>query len=285
MYPAVNNSPIAALTAALSVSDTVIPLNDVSRLPAAPNIATLGEDDNAELVYYAAIDAAAKKLTNCARGHNGTMARVWALGDPVYRAYTTYDHNAFKANIEDLAATKANATALPSASNILPIASGGTGRGTASAALTALGGVPATRKVNGKALSVDVTLAPADVGAPKLPTTQTANQAIALDGSGAIVPAALPPVIGNVYETNRLIVSIPPSVWAEDAATGLYKGIYTLTVTSAATAVVTVVLSAADMTRPLLNAGEFTGNKLTLYATKLVDTAISATVIIEGRRT
>lgn len=48
-------------------------------------------------------------------------------------------------------------------SGTLPVSHGGTGAATASAALTALGGVPTTRKVNGKALSADVTLGAGDI--------------------------------------------------------------------------------------------------------------------------
>lgn len=127
MYSAVNNSPIATLTAAISATDTTILIDSAAKLPPAPNIATIGEDEAAELVYYTAVDAANNMLTNCTRGFNGTLASVWELGDPVYRAYTAYDHNAFKVNIEDLAAEKANNDDLPSPNNILPIESGGTG--------------------------------------------------------------------------------------------------------------------------------------------------------------
>lgn len=47
----------------------------------------------------------------------------------------------------------------------LPIGNGGTGKTTAPEALTALGGVPTTRTVNGKALSTNITLSAADVNA------------------------------------------------------------------------------------------------------------------------
>ncbi len=73
---------------------------------------------------------------------------------------------------QSTAAAARNALGLGNTTGALPIANGGTGAATASAARTALGitpaniaAVPTTRKVNGKALSADVTLAAPDVGA------------------------------------------------------------------------------------------------------------------------
>lgn len=51
----------------------------------------------------------------------------------------------------------------------LAVSHGGTGKTTASEALTALGGVPTSRKINTKALSADISLTASDVGA--VPTT------------------------------------------------------------------------------------------------------------------
>jgi hypothetical protein len=62
----------------------------------------------------------------------------------------------------------------------LPIASGGTGATTAEDATTNLGAVPTTRKVNNKALSADISLGAADVGA-----LSTAGGAIVNDASPA----------------------------------------------------------------------------------------------------
>jgi hypothetical protein len=49
--------------------------------------------------------------------------------------------------------------------NQLPVANGGTGSNTAAGALSSLGGVPATRNVNGHPLSADVSVTAADTGA------------------------------------------------------------------------------------------------------------------------
>ncbi len=73
---------------------------------------------------------------------------------------------------QSTAAAARNALGLGNTTGALPIANGGTGAASASAARTALGitpaniaAVPTTRKVNGKALSADVTLTAPDVGA------------------------------------------------------------------------------------------------------------------------
>jgi len=55
----------------------------------------------------------------------------------------------------------------------LSIAQGGTGSNTASGALTSLGAVSTARKINGKALTADITLAASDVSA--VPTSRTIN--------------------------------------------------------------------------------------------------------------
>lgn len=60
--------------------------------------------------------------------------------------------------------------------------------------------VPTTRKVNGKALSADVTLAAADVGA--IPTAQkgAANGVAELDATGKVPAAQLPSYVDDVVE-------------------------------------------------------------------------------------
>lgn len=104
MYPSVNNSVPTELTGDIAAAETNIPVINGAVLPAGPNIATIDADDNAELVYYTAIEG--NTLTGCVRGYNGTLAQVWSAGTLVYRAYTAADHAAFIRNIEDLALGK-----------------------------------------------------------------------------------------------------------------------------------------------------------------------------------
>lgn len=100
MYPAVNNSPQTSLSAQIGAADATIPVVNSSFLPSAPNEATIGDDESAEVVLYTG--KSGNSLTGCTRGFNGTTAKGWASGTAVQRAFTAYDHDAFKANIEDV---------------------------------------------------------------------------------------------------------------------------------------------------------------------------------------
>ena len=104
MYPAINNSPVTTLAAAVTTASTTLELVDASCLPAAPNICTIGTDDTAELVLYTNISG--NSLTGCTRGFNNTTIKGWALGSKVYRAFSAYDHQAFIDNLNDLAASR-----------------------------------------------------------------------------------------------------------------------------------------------------------------------------------
>lgn len=108
MYPAINNSVPALLTALLSATATTIPLSNAALLPDGPNIATLGMEDNAELVYYTAVTD--NHLTGCVRGYAGTVAQIWPEHTAVYRAYTAVDHHAFLHNLQTLQAQKLDIT-------------------------------------------------------------------------------------------------------------------------------------------------------------------------------
>lgn len=108
MYVSKNNSPQTTLTNEITATEQTIPVADVSKLPAAPNIVSIGSGDNIELVYYAGISGST--LTGCVRGYHGTTASIWYEDTPVYRAYTSYDHDTFKGNIEDLATNKLDKT-------------------------------------------------------------------------------------------------------------------------------------------------------------------------------
>jgi|GEM_PF-4791166 len=100
MYGVVNNSPLTKLSEWITATATTIVVEDMSRLPSAPNVATIGVEENAELFLYNGIEGNA--LTGCIRGFSGTLAQVWPADEPVYRAYSSYDHTAFLDNIVDI---------------------------------------------------------------------------------------------------------------------------------------------------------------------------------------
>lgn len=90
LYPGIAFSPQAVLTGNVGAADTIIGVSDVSAFPPAPNLATIGTDEEGETVLYTAKTDAA--LSGCVRGVEGT-ARAWSAGDPIARNWTAKDHN------------------------------------------------------------------------------------------------------------------------------------------------------------------------------------------------
>lgn len=109
MYPAVANSPTTETSVAINDTATSIAVLDASKLPAGPNIATIGVDESAETVQYAG--KSGNTLTGVVRGFNGTTAKTWPVGTRIARNYTAYDADAARKNIESLASD--TATDLP----------------------------------------------------------------------------------------------------------------------------------------------------------------------------
>lgn len=99
MYAAIPFSPRTALAASLGAADTVIPVEDVSAFPPAPNYATIGLDEGAETVLYTALTENA--LSGCTRGVEGT-AKAWDKGEAVARNFTAADHAALIENVGEL---------------------------------------------------------------------------------------------------------------------------------------------------------------------------------------
>lgn len=97
MYPGINNSPKTALSQALAADATQMSVESVAGFPAAPNLAVIGDGDDAEVVRYNGITG--QVLTGLERGFDGTTASAWAAGIGVARNFTKYDHNTFLANI------------------------------------------------------------------------------------------------------------------------------------------------------------------------------------------
>lgn len=100
MYPAKSNSPETVLAAGISASDTSMTLADASVLPQAPNLCTIGDNESAEVVKYGSISG--NVVSGLIRGQSGTVASVWGSGTIVARDFTSYDHDTFMDNINDL---------------------------------------------------------------------------------------------------------------------------------------------------------------------------------------
>jgi hypothetical protein len=119
MYSGVVNSPETTITNNIGVSDTIIYVLDPARVPAPPNLMTLGTGTNAETVLVTAVSDNALTVT---RGMQG-VAKEWLAGTIIARNFTAYDHDTFKHNIEDLDAGKINHS-LATAANDFLVASG-----------------------------------------------------------------------------------------------------------------------------------------------------------------
>lgn len=104
MYPGINNSPQTTITAEITASAQEIPVLSVAGFPAAPNLATIGTDENAEIIRYNGVSG--NSLTGCERGFNGTTAKVWPADTLIYRAFSLYDYEALRGNVTQLDADK-----------------------------------------------------------------------------------------------------------------------------------------------------------------------------------
>ena len=100
MYPAMPGSPKTTLTAEIAADATSMTVANASALPAAPNICVLGDDENAEVVSYSNITGTT--VSGLVRGLGGTTASVWPENTIVARNFTSFDHDRFILNIEDL---------------------------------------------------------------------------------------------------------------------------------------------------------------------------------------
>lgn len=96
--PRVMNTVVTFLTEGINATATTIPVNDISVFPVGPNFATLGIDDDAEVVMYAGTSSAA--LTGCLRGQSGTLAKTWQAGIDIYHAWTAEVANRIMNNLD-----------------------------------------------------------------------------------------------------------------------------------------------------------------------------------------
>jgi len=99
MYAPQNNGPHTVLASDINSVQTDIEVLDASVLPEAPNVLTLGTDEDAELVILQAVTG---NILTVSRGFNGTAAKNWASGDWVYRAITAQDISALQAVARNL---------------------------------------------------------------------------------------------------------------------------------------------------------------------------------------
>lgn len=104
MYPAMPGSPETDLVADITADATTLTVTDGNVLPAAPNICVLGDESDAEVVIYNA--KSGNVLSGLIRGSGGTTASPWSAGTSVARNYTSFDHNRFIENINDLETNK-----------------------------------------------------------------------------------------------------------------------------------------------------------------------------------
>ena len=99
MYPAKSGSPSAFLTDGIDALSTTMQY-DADVLNTAPNVATLGTGATAEVVKFTG--KTATTITGCTRGFSGTTAKAWPVGTPISRRLTSYDHDTFIDNINDI---------------------------------------------------------------------------------------------------------------------------------------------------------------------------------------
>lgn len=87
-YPPMANSPATYLAAAINSTVTTISVVDASKLPAAPNLATIGTGETAETILYTG--KSGNDLTGVTRGFE-VEAREWNTGVQVARYLTAHD--------------------------------------------------------------------------------------------------------------------------------------------------------------------------------------------------
>ncbi len=80
LYPPMPRSPITYLSDGIDASITTISVDDISKLPVAPNIATIGDGENSETIKYGG--KSGSNLTSVVRGFEGA-AREWNKGVPI----------------------------------------------------------------------------------------------------------------------------------------------------------------------------------------------------------
>lgn len=88
MYEPQNNGPHTLLADTINDSQTSITVADATILPAAPNVLTIGTEEDAELVL---VESKTGNILTVQRGFNGTTPKAWDAETWIYRAITAQD--------------------------------------------------------------------------------------------------------------------------------------------------------------------------------------------------
>ena len=99
LYPPMARSPITYLSEGISDSTTTIQVDDITKLPPAPNIATIGEKDNSETIQYE--ETSGSSLVNITRGFEGE-AREWNKGTPIANVPCAQHINALQEAVDGI---------------------------------------------------------------------------------------------------------------------------------------------------------------------------------------
>lgn len=96
LYVPMPGSPVTYLTEGINSSIATIPVDDLTKLPNPPNIATIGDGVGSETIKYTGKSATA--LTGVTRGFEGS-AREWGQGVPIANVPCAQHFRALQANI------------------------------------------------------------------------------------------------------------------------------------------------------------------------------------------
>lgn len=99
MYKGIPFSPKTTITEDINAGSTVIKVADTSVFPDAPNLATIGTDEDAETILYSA--KSGDSLSGCTRGVEGT-AKSWSSGAIIARNFTAVEYGYIIDNIKQL---------------------------------------------------------------------------------------------------------------------------------------------------------------------------------------
>ncbi|MHA6484456.1 hypothetical protein ACX1C1_21400 [Paenibacillus sp. strain BS8-2] len=112
MYSGMVNSPVTELAAAINNSQTTATLVNGAALPAAPNLAVIGQGELAETILYTG--KSGNNLSGITRGLQGSP-RSWGAGSKIARNFTERDYESMRQNIENHDAQLADITNPPRA--------------------------------------------------------------------------------------------------------------------------------------------------------------------------
>lgn len=99
MYKGIPFSPKTTIIEDINAGSTVIKVADTSVFPEAPNLATIGTDEDAETILYSA--KSGDSLSGCTRGVEGT-AKSWSSGAIIARNFTAVEYGYIIDNIKQL---------------------------------------------------------------------------------------------------------------------------------------------------------------------------------------